>query len=146
MQYFPFSAKLAVRSRGPFERPGGGSKGRPGGSPVRLAQSRLPDLDDELLTLPRYDRSALVPAVVHIGVGGFHRAHQAVYFDEIATRGISQEWGLTGVGLHSPGMGEALGTQDNLYTVLERSDECDKARVIGVLNRYVFAQHSPAEV
>ena len=64
---------------------------------VPLCNATLPLHSDRLL-VPRYDRSALVPSVVHIGVGGFHRAHQAVYLDELARNGVSQGWGLTGVG------------------------------------------------
>src|SRR5919107_1651133 len=54
--------------------------------------------------VPTYDRSRLRPGVVHIGVGGFHRAHQAVYLDDLAQRRVSMDWGVVGVGLHSPGM------------------------------------------
>ncbi|MBY8850959.1 hypothetical protein K7G98_22345, partial [Saccharothrix sp. MB29] len=54
--------------------------------------------------LPCYDRSRLRPAVVHFGVGGFHRAHQAVYFDQLAGLGFTH-WGVIGVGMHRPEMG-----------------------------------------
>lgn len=91
------------------------------------------------LAVPRYDRSALAPGVVHMSVGGFHRSHQAMYFDELADRGISHEWGITGIGLRSPAMREALGPQDWLYTVVKRGAGRDEARVVGVMNRYVYA-------
>ena len=67
---------------------------------------------------PGYARADLRPGVVHIGVGGFHRAHQAMYFDELARRGAGRDWGETGVGLHSPQMGEVMSAQDCLYTVV----------------------------
>ena len=60
--------------------------------------------------VPTYDRKRLAPAIVHIGVGGVHRAHQAVYLDDLAGRGITMDWGERGVGL-LPGdrsMAEAL--------------------------------------
>jgi len=60
------------------------------------------------VAVPTYDRAGLTPAVVHIGVGDFPRAHQAVYFDDLARSGVSTEWGITGVGLRSPQMGEVL--------------------------------------
>ena len=63
--------------------------------------------------LPSYDRSSLTPAVVHFGVGGFHRAHQAVYFDRLAAMG-NTDWGVVGVGIHRPEMAEVLWAQDNL--------------------------------
>src|ERR1700712_2687415 len=119
---------------------------RPATTPIALSAERLHELDGELVTLPGYERSALRSAVVHIGVGGFHRAHQAVYFEELASRGISMDWGVTGVGMHNPGMRDALSKQSNLYTVLVRSDEGDSAQIIGVMKRYVFAPQSPPEV
>jgi mannitol 2-dehydrogenase len=117
--------------------------------------SRLdpPALSNELLAdlmpsvhVPRYDRSALLPAVVHIGVGAFHRAHQAVYFDDVASLGISSDWGVVGVGLHNPQIGRVLAAQDNLYSVLIRTAERDHARVIGVHTSYLFAPDDPARV
>lgn len=116
-----------------------------GTDPMPLAGERLAELGD-FVVVPAYDRSKLVPAVVHIGVGGFHRAHQALYFDEIAHRGISTEWGVVGVGLHSPAVGEVLVEQDNLYSVVVRDSEADDVRVVGVLTDYLFAPNDPAAV
>jgi mannitol 2-dehydrogenase len=96
--------------------------------------------------VPGYDRSQLEPAVVHIGVGGFHRAHQAVYFDELARSGVSTDWGITGVGLRSPQMGEVLNDQDHLYTLVVRGSEGDDVRVIGSVIRYLFAPEDPEAV
>jgi mannitol 2-dehydrogenase len=79
-------------------------------------------------------------------VGGFHRAHQAVYFDDLATRGISTDWGITGVGLRRPQMGEVLGDQDHLYTVVVRGADQDEVRVIGSLVRYLYAPEDPEAV
>ncbi|MEX5717931.1 mannitol dehydrogenase family protein [Geodermatophilus maliterrae] len=98
------------------------------------------------LTVPTYDRSALVPAVVHLSVGGFSRAHQLTYFDEVAERRISDQWGVVGVGLRARLMQEALAPQDNLYTVVERSPDGERARVVGVLTDYLFAPDAPAAV
>jgi mannitol-1-phosphate/altronate dehydrogenase len=98
------------------------------------------------LSVPTYDRSALTPAVVHFSVGGFHRAHQLLYFDEVAERGISDGWGVVGVGLHSRTMKDALAPQDHLYTVVERSPDGERARVVGVMVDYHFAPDDPATV
>jgi mannitol-1-phosphate/altronate dehydrogenase len=100
----------------------------------------------EQLTVPTYDRSALTPAVVHFSVGGFHRSHQLLYFDEVAERGISTGWGVVGVGLHSRTMKDALAPQDHLYTVVERSPDGERARVVGVMVDYHFAPDDPATV
>jgi fructuronate reductase/mannitol 2-dehydrogenase len=115
-------------------------------SPAALALSvhHLHDLP-ESVEPPGYDRSTLSPAVVHIGVGGFHRAHQAVYLDDLARQGVT-DWGLTGVGLHRPEMGEVLADQDGLYLAIERDAHEDRARVIGVLTRYLFAPEDPEAV
>src|SRR5919107_703452 len=100
----------------------------------------------EQLSVPTYDRSALTPAVVHFSVGGFHRAHQLLYFDEVAERGISDGWGVVGVGLHSRHMKDALAPQDHLYTVVERSPDGERARVVGVMVDYHFAPDAPGTV
>jgi fructuronate reductase/mannitol 2-dehydrogenase len=97
------------------------------------------------LRVPTYDRAALAPAVVHFSVGGFHRAHQLVYFDDLAEQGVT-EWGVVGVGLRSPAMRNALRPQDHLYTVVERSCEGERARVIGSMVDYHFAPDSPETV
>jgi mannitol 2-dehydrogenase len=95
--------------------------------------------------VPSYDRTALTPAVVHISVGGFSRAHQLVYLDELAERG-STDWGVVGVGLHSPHMRDALAPQDHLYTVVERDADAERARVVGAMVDYVYAPDAPERV
>jgi fructuronate reductase/mannitol 2-dehydrogenase len=95
--------------------------------------------------VPTYDRTALTAAVVHLGVGGFHRAHQAVYLDELARRG-NMAWGELGVGLHHEDMKNALEPQDYLYTLVERDAGGDRARVVGSMGRYLFAPAEPEGV
>jgi mannitol 2-dehydrogenase len=103
---------------------------------VAVRQNNL-GLLAEYVTVPLYDRAALGRGVVHIGVGGFHRAHQAVFFDEIATRGISSDWGIAGAGLRSWQMGVVLRAQDCLYTVIERDADGSRGRVIGSIVEYL---------
>ncbi|WP_306213636.1 mannitol dehydrogenase family protein [Actinoplanes sp. RD1] len=105
---------------------------------VPLTQAGLASLPPGV-DVPGYDRTALRPGVVHFGVGGFHRAHQAVYFDEIARRGLGDGWGVTGAGLHRPQMGEVMRAQDCLYLVVERGAHGTSARVVGVMTDYLFA-------
>jgi mannitol 2-dehydrogenase len=95
--------------------------------------------------VPAYDRSSLTPAIVHLGVGGFHRAHQAVYLDDLARLGETG-WGETGVGLRSPAMRDALVPQDCLYTVVQRSRHGDTARVVGSMVGYRYAPADPMAV
>jgi mannitol-1-phosphate/altronate dehydrogenase len=80
-----------------------------------------------------------VPSIVHIGVGGFHRAHQAVYLDDVAQRGLSAGWGIVGVGLHHRQLKDALGVQDCLYTVVEQGVGTERGRVVGSLLQYHYA-------
>lgn len=93
---------------------------------------------------PRYDRAALTPGVVHLGVGNFFRAHQAVYFDAALNRGESG-WGIVGVSLRRPDMRDALAGQDGLYSVVERGEQT-RVQVIGALHSLLVAPESPAAV
>lgn len=88
--------------------------------------------------VPRYERSRLTPSIVHLGVGGFHRAHQAVYLDDLARQG-STEWGEVGVGLRSPATREALSGQDHLFTVVQQGPGDVRARVAGAMTDHLFA-------
>ncbi|WP_093804117.1 mannitol dehydrogenase family protein [Streptomyces sp. Wb2n-11] len=97
------------------------------------------------LELPGYDRARLRPAIVHFGVGGFHRAHQAVYFDQLAELGFFH-WGVIGVGIHRPEMGEVLGAQDNLFTVIERGIDTYAAKVVGSMVEYLLLAEDPDAV
>lgn len=106
------------------------------GRPLRRASlSQLPGS----VTVPSYDVHELTPAVVHLGVGAFHRAHQAVYLDRLAEAG-ERGWGLVGGGLRSSRMTESLTPQEGLYTVIERGDDPAPPHVVGVLQRYVYAR------
>jgi len=101
------------------------------------------------LPVPTYDRGQVRTGIVHIGVGGFHRAHEAMYVDSLMERGGPLEWGITGVGL-LPGdrrMAEVMAKQDCLYTlVLKHPDGSREPRVIGSLVDYLFAPEQPDEV
>ena len=122
-------------------------------SPMTVSAENLSALSDHM-QVPRYDRRALSPAIVHIGVGGFNRAHQAVYLDDVLSAperqdamGDGTRWGECGLGLLSSDrrMQEVLRAQDFLYTVVERSPTERKARVIGSICDYIFAPDSPEE-
>jgi len=118
--------------------------GRPkAGVPLSNATLRL---HSQRIEVPTYDRSALQRGVVHIGAGNFHRAHQAVYFDDLACLGISSEWGVTGVSLHSPDVKDVLSTQDGLYTVVQRGHDRQTARVVGSIGSLHYAPNDSAAV
>jgi mannitol 2-dehydrogenase len=97
------------------------------------------------VVVPAYDLHGLTPSVVHLGVGGFHRAHQAVYFDALAAQGVS-DWGVIGVGISRPNMRDVLLDQGNLFTVIERGTDKSTARVIGVITEFLLLSEKPEAV
>jgi fructuronate reductase len=114
---------------------------KPGTLP-RLSEALVPSLPAGVRR-PAYDRRAVSLGIVHIGLGAFHRAHQAVYTDVCLTEG-EQHWGITGLSLRSSDVSAALEPQDGLYTVLERGPEGDRARIIGAVREAVAVPDSPA--
>ncbi|MCK0172759.1 mannitol dehydrogenase family protein [Mycolicibacterium sp. F2034L] len=91
---------------------------------------------------PTYPRDEITVGIVHFGVGGFHRAHQAMYVDRLLQQGDAREWGICGIGV-LPGdrkMADVLAEQDGLYTlILENPDGTREARIIGSIVDYRFA-------
>ncbi|MDT5145452.1 MAG: mannitol 2-dehydrogenase [Mycobacterium sp.] len=112
---------------------------------IPLSNATL-QLHSNQVAVPTYDRGELRPSIVHIGMGNFHRAHQAVYFDDLASRGISRRWGITGVNLRRGEMSDSLKQQDWLYTVVERSRERDTARVVGSISQAHYAGENKSAV
>ena len=101
------------------------------------------------LPVPDYDRDLVTAGVVHVGVGGFHRAHQAMYHDRLMNQGTALDWGICGVGIMAADrrMKEVLDAQDGLYTlVLKHSDGTYEPRVIGSIVEYLFAPDDPEAV
>ena len=99
--------------------------------------------------VPGYDRSAVRTGIVHFGVGGFHRAHEAMYVDSLLSAGEAIDWGITGVGLlpRDRRMHEVMQAQDCLYTlVVKDADGTMHPRVIGSIVDYLFAPDDPEAV
>jgi mannitol 2-dehydrogenase len=111
-----------------------------------LGASTLSEIAARGVPVPHYDRSALRPRILHIGVGGFHRAHLALYVHELADAG--SDWGIRGLGMLDADrrMEEVLRSQDCLYTLVERGDGEPRALVIGSIVDYVLAVDDPASV
>ena len=132
----------------------------------------MPTTPDLSTLAPAYDRSAITTGIVHIGVGGFHRAHQAMYIDRLMREGLKSgapgstgsgapgitgsgapgtclDWGICGVGL-LPGdarMRDALASQDHTYTLtLKHPDGHHESTVIGSIHDYLFAPDDPEAV
>ncbi|TVZ05103.1 mannitol dehydrogenase family protein [Trebonia kvetii] len=110
-----------------------------------LTEEALPLLTAGV-SLPRYDRGAVTTGIVHIGVGNFHRSHQAMYLDTLMNDGAALDWGICGIGLQpsNAAMRDALAAQDGLYTlVIRHGDGSWDARVIGSVVEYLFAPDDP---
>ena len=87
---------------------------------------------------PAYDPSAHKAGIVHLGIGAFHRAHQAVYTNDVLAN-AGGDWRIIGVSLRSAGVRDQLEPQDGLYSVLEMSDAGESLRVVGAVERVLVA-------
>ena len=108
---------------------------------VRLFNDRIP--------LPKYDRSKIKTGIVHVGVGGFHRSHQAYYTDLLMNKTNSTEWGICGVGLRKEDkrIKDVLEAQDYLYTLIIRHpDGKVETRIIGSIVDFLLSSDDPMEV
>jgi mannitol 2-dehydrogenase len=103
----------------------------------------------EDLPVPTYDRSQLRTGIVHFGVGGFHRAHEAMYLDRLMNDGKALDWAICGVGVMPADrrMQQVMDAQDGLYTLVVKSPDGALApRVIGSIKEYLFAPDDPEAV
>jgi mannitol 2-dehydrogenase len=121
------------------------SRARPGTveSVVRPNNATLRQLP---IPTPGYDRGGIEVGIAHFGVGGFHRAHQAMYIDRLLRRGLARKWGICGIGVMPADrrMRDVLQAQDGLYTlILEHPDGGREARVIGSIVDYRYAPEDP---
>ncbi|CAG8136855.1 unnamed protein product [Penicillium salamii] len=110
--------------------------------PHKLNSSNLSQIAGDQVKVPTYQRGAAVKeGIVHIGVGGFHRAHLAVYVDKLMQNHGMTDYAICGVGLQpfDAAMRDVLNSQDHLYTVIERSAKGSFANVVGSINSYLFA-------
>ncbi|MBZ9750163.1 mannitol dehydrogenase family protein [Deinococcus sp. HMF7604] len=98
---------------------------------------------------PTYDPLSLTCGIVHFGVGGFHRSHEAMYLDRLLNLREDHDWGICGVGVlpADARMRDVLAAQDHLYTLLTTSpDGHTEARVIGAIRKFLFAPDDPEAV
>ena len=101
------------------------------------------------LPVPSYDRSRLRTGIVHLGVGAFHRSHQAMYLDRLLEQGQGQDWAICGVGVlpSDRRMAEVMAAQDCLYTlVVKHADGTLEPRVVGSVVEYLLAPDDPDAV
>ena len=115
---------------------------------IKLNAKNLHLLPGEVV-IPAYDRSKIKTGIVHIGIGGFHRAHEAFYTDQILQHHGVTDWGICGVALLDADrkIFNTLTDQDGLYTLMITGpDGTLTARVIGSIIEYLFAPENPGAV
>lgn len=113
---------------------------------VALKEESLPGIDGRVTT-PDYDRGKTTSRILHLGVGGFHRAHMAYYTDELLRQGKG-DWAINGAGLtdRDSAMAETMHAQDGLYTLLIRSADSETPRIIGSITDYLHYPNGAGEL
>ena len=103
-------------------------------------------LDQLSIERPRYNRNALTPGIVHIGVGNFHRAHQAWYLHRLMQQGKAHDWAIIGAGVrpYDSAMREKLLAQDCLTTLVKLDPKGVSAEVVGSMIDYLPIQQDNA--
>jgi mannitol 2-dehydrogenase len=112
---------------------------------VKLTNATLPDLPDTILR-PTYDRAALTPGIVHIGLGNFHRAHQSWYLHRLMQQGLALDWAIVGAGVRAndEAQRERLASQDYLTTLIELDPAGRSAEVVGSMIGFVPVEEGNA--
>jgi fructuronate reductase len=112
-------------------------------SAARLSLAQLPRLPPAVAR-PAYDVGRVGCGILHLGIGAFHRAHQAFYTDTALADG--GDWGIIGASLRAASVRDRLMAQDCLYTLVEKSGAGARRRVIGAVREVVFAPDDPARL
>jgi fructuronate reductase len=94
---------------------------------------------------PQYRRDVQRRRIVHLGIGAFHRAHQAFYTDDAMNAG-DRDWSITGVSLRSPGVRDSLAPQDCLYSVVEKGSGREAIRIVGSVDQVLVGPEDPPAV
>jgi mannitol 2-dehydrogenase len=116
------------------------------GKALRVGSDVVGAMAGGSVRVPSYERERLTGGITHLGVGGFHRAHLAVYIDDLAEKG--GRWSITGSGLmdHDRRMVEVLQRQDHYYLLAEREGETANCRIIGALTKTIAATTQTQEL
>lgn len=112
---------------------------------MTLSNGTLPDLPKDVVR-PTYDRSALTPGIVHIGLGNFHRAHQAWYLHRLMQAGEALDWAIIGAGVRAgdEAQRKRLAGQDYLTTLIELDPKGQSAEVTGSMIGFVPVEEDNA--
>ena len=104
---------------------------------MKLTEDNLHQLPDTILK-PQYDRSLTNAGIVHLGIGVFHRAHQAVYTENVLNS-FGGNWKIIGVSLKTPNIRDCMRPQNELYTVVEKGLSKARYQVIGSIHKILYA-------
>jgi fructuronate reductase len=110
----------------------------------RLSLSTLEGLNEELVR-PQYALDEYKVGIVHLGIGAFHRGHQAVFTDDALAKS-GGNWRIVGVSLRSAGVANQLNPQDGLYTLTSKHKDSVECRVIGAIDKVLVAPEDPQKV
>lgn len=112
---------------------------------MTLCNENLPRLDRDILR-PDYDREAITPGIVHIGLGNFHRAHQAWYLHRLMQQGDAMGWGIIGAGVRAgdAAQRQRLAAQDYLTTLIELAPKGRSAEIVGSMIGFVPVEEDNA--
>lgn len=108
---------------------------------TRLSAATLDNLPADVAR-PAYDRATMTCGVVHLGIGAFHRGHQAVLFDDALNAG-DPRWGIVAASLRSPQVRDQMAPQHGLYTLLVRDGVREQARIVGAVRDVIVAPQAP---
>lgn len=97
----------------------------------------------DVASLPAYERDAQQAGILHLGIGAFHRAHQAWYTEALLNKG-AQNWQIIGASLRSATVKDQLAGQDGLYTIVERGPDGEKFQVVGAVKDVLVGPQAPA--
>ena len=105
---------------------------------MKLSNATLPNLPAGVQR-PTYNRSALTPGIVHIGLGNFHRGHQAWYLHRLMQQGLAHDWAIVGAGVrdNDEAQRKRLAAQDYLTTLIELDPKGRSAEVVGSMIDFV---------
>lgn len=112
---------------------------------MRLSSATIDQLPRQI-TRPQYDRATASHGIVHLGIGAFHRAHQAVYTEDANAAEPASTWTITGVSLRSASVQRQLAPQDGLFTATVTSETSPQTRLIGAVGNVLFAPEQSAQI
>ena len=109
---------------------------------LRLNQQNKPD---RKIKFPNYKISKIKTGIVHLGIGAFHRAHQAFYTDQVLEKD-GGDWAICGVSLKRPEVRDQMVPQDGLYSLVEQDASGNPIKIIGAVKEVLFAPEDPGTV